>query len=70
MSRAKLLLQPQEQAIEEGRPYLRSGLYAANKWSNQTDLPEKIYVIYWPEDTTWDDNASAEVFRNRVTFMR
>jgi hypothetical protein len=31
---------------------------------------ERYYVIYWPEDTTWDDSAASSVCRNRVTFMR
>ena len=31
---------------------------------------ERYYVIYWPEDTTWDDSAASSVSRNRVTFMR
>lgn len=29
-----------------------------------------VYVIYWPEDATWDDAAAGGVTRNRVTFMR
>lgn len=28
------------------------------------------YVIFWPQDTTWDDDAISSVARNRVTFMR
>ena len=31
---------------------------------------EQAYVVYWPEDTTWDDCAASPVQRNRVTFMR
>ena len=31
---------------------------------------ERYYVIYWPEDTTWDDSAASSACRNRVTFMR
>ncbi|KAK7684549.1 hypothetical protein QCA50_012496 [Cerrena zonata] len=27
-------------------------------------------VIFWPEDTTWNDEAAPSVQRNRVTFMR
>ena len=33
-------------------------------------VDERYYVIYWPEDTTWDDSAASPVCRNRVTFMR
>jgi len=28
------------------------------------------YIIFWPEETTWDDNASGVVSRNRTTFMQ
>ncbi|KAK0489058.1 hypothetical protein IW261DRAFT_1602879 [Armillaria novae-zelandiae] len=46
-------------------PSLRSGLYALDSptW-------ERLFVIYWPEDTTWNDDAISAVKRNRVTFMR
>lgn len=29
-----------------------------------------MYVVYWPEETTWNDSASGSVKKNRVTFMR
>ena len=29
-----------------------------------------MFVIYWPEDTTWDDSAIGSVRKNRVTFIR
>jgi hypothetical protein len=29
-----------------------------------------LYLIFWPEDTTWDDDAPLSVVKNRVTFMR
>ncbi|KAG8915387.1 hypothetical protein FRC00_004955 [Tulasnella sp. 408] len=32
--------------------------------------PSSLYVIYWPEDETWDDDARTSVKKNRVTFMR
>ena len=44
---------------------LRSGLYLLGPHSNSI-----LYAIYWPEDTTWDDDAISSVQRNRVTFMR
>ena len=31
---------------------------------------EQMYVLYWPEDATWDDNAVSAVQCNRVVFMR
>ncbi len=34
-------------------------------------MPERqIFVIFWPEDSTWNDDAITTVDRNRVTFMR
>jgi len=48
-------------------PTLRSGLYIVRP---AFDNQELIYVIYWPEKDTWDDNADDSVRRNRVTFMR
>ncbi|KAJ7587977.1 hypothetical protein C8J56DRAFT_860684 [Mycena floridula] len=52
-------------------PKLRSGLYfiRVTKKSGD-DGPEQLYVVYWPEDTTWYDDAIDAVKRNRVTFMR
>ncbi|KAF9231472.1 hypothetical protein BU15DRAFT_68308 [Melanogaster broomeanus] len=49
-------------------PTLRSGLYVLRHLRRQGD--EELFVIYWPEDTTWNDSASSSVCRNRVTFMR
>ncbi|KAI0089042.1 hypothetical protein BDY19DRAFT_121663 [Irpex rosettiformis] len=43
-------------ASNEGETSLRSGMYLVNAPS--TDL---IYALYWPEETTWNDNASASV---------
>ncbi|KAG1889124.1 hypothetical protein F4604DRAFT_1673832 [Suillus subluteus] len=31
---------------------------------------QQLFLIYWPEDSTWDDSAPSSVRRNRVTFMR
>ena len=44
---------------------LRSGLYLMRGTAQ-----EITYAIYWPQDTTWDDDAISAVARNRVTFMR
>ncbi|KIM24930.1 hypothetical protein M408DRAFT_26540 [Serendipita vermifera MAFF 305830] len=30
----------------------------------------RIYIVFWPEDGTWDDGAISSVSRNRTTFMR
>jgi|SRR6266850_4136687 len=47
---------------------LRSGLYVVRSFLSTAE--EQAYVLYWPEDTTWDDQAVSSVQRNRVTFMR
>ncbi|KIO19089.1 hypothetical protein M407DRAFT_31267 [Tulasnella calospora MUT 4182] len=54
-------------------PYLRSGIYLlinAPPSHPQISSSTVIHVIYWPEDETWNDNASSSVQKNRVTFMR
>ncbi|KAF8340910.1 hypothetical protein F5887DRAFT_1062589 [Amanita rubescens] len=51
------------------RPALRSGLYIC-RVSEFVGAVEKMYVVYWPEESTWDDDASPPVRRNRVTFIR
>ncbi|KAH9008349.1 hypothetical protein EDB83DRAFT_2587383, partial [Lactarius deliciosus] len=52
-----------------GNPYLSLGLYIVR--ANATDLvDERHYIIYWPEDSTWNDSATSSARRNRVTFMR
>ncbi|KAJ7289087.1 hypothetical protein C8J57DRAFT_1459186 [Mycena rebaudengoi] len=50
-------------------PQLRSGLYILRTCS-ELPGPEQIFVLYWPEATTWNDDAISSVKRNRVTFMR
>jgi hypothetical protein len=49
-------------------PILRQGLYAVRSFISPAE--EQTYVLYWPEDTTWNDQAVSTVQRNRVTFMR
>ncbi|KAI9573409.1 hypothetical protein HD554DRAFT_2055827 [Boletus coccyginus] len=51
------------------KPALRSGLYICRVSASVGEV-ERMYVIYWPEESTWDDGASPPVRRNRVTFMR
>ena len=52
-----------------GTPSLRSGIYFVQPQSPSGDDP-RVFVVYWPEETTWDDDAVSSVKRNRVTFMR
>ncbi|TFY77300.1 hypothetical protein EWM64_g6712 [Hericium alpestre] len=56
------------QDIHISEPTLRSGLYILH--SQTSTVAEQAFVIYWPEETTWNDNAISTVRRNRVTFMR
>ena len=62
--RARLLLAPSD----AGRT-LSSGLYIL-KASAIQPTDERHYIIYWPEDSTWNDSAPPSVGRNRVLFMR
>ncbi|KAF7982845.1 hypothetical protein HWV62_25812 [Athelia sp. TMB] len=47
-------------------PTLRSGLYIVRPLAKG----EALYVVYWPEATTWNDSAVSATRRNHVTFMR
>ena len=62
---AKLLT---SQTANGPEPTLRSGLYVVRSFVSTDE--EQAYVLYWPEDTTWDDQAVSTVQRNRATFMR
>ncbi|KAG8949929.1 hypothetical protein FRC04_008232 [Tulasnella sp. 424] len=59
------------------RPSLRSGIYILSPTppddsssDDSSSDPLVRYVIYWPEETTWNDDATGSVRKNRVTFMR
>lgn len=52
----------------DSEPILRSGLYTTCSFKSTTEV--QTYVVYWPEDTTWNDTAASTVRRNRTTFMR
>jgi len=63
------LLTPQKRSTERGtEPTLRSGLFVVRSFVSTAE--EQAYVLYWPEDTTWDDQAIPTVQSNRVMFMR
>ncbi|KAI9444006.1 hypothetical protein H4582DRAFT_1807752, partial [Lactarius indigo] len=64
----KLLLPRNGLAAGSSDPVLRSGLYIVRSFLSTSE--EQAYVVYWPEDTTWDDRAASHIQRNRVTFMR
>ncbi|KAI0257878.1 hypothetical protein BC834DRAFT_391257 [Gloeopeniophorella convolvens] len=65
---ARKLLTPQSVYMSGAEPILRSGLYVVRSFTAEAE--EQVYVLYWPEDTTWDDHAVSTIQRNRVTFMR
>ncbi|KAK7025055.1 VWFA domain-containing protein [Favolaschia claudopus] len=48
---------------------LRSGLYVLHVVPEVAGF-NQVFVIYWPESTTWNDDAISSVRRNRITFMR
>jgi hypothetical protein len=52
------------------RQKLPTGLYFVPSGDRDDSGALRGYVLYWPEPTTWDDNAAPTVKRNRVTFMR
>jgi hypothetical protein len=66
--RARSLLEPTDGV--GSMPCLSSGLYIVRANAMMGASDERHYVIYWPEDSTWNDSASSSVRRNRVTFMR
>ncbi|KAG8690805.1 hypothetical protein FRC11_009018, partial [Ceratobasidium sp. 423] len=53
---------------------LRSGLYLTMSRDSMSQGSSKTgYIFYWPEESTWDDQAaslSGTIRRNRETFMR
>ncbi|KIM19859.1 hypothetical protein M408DRAFT_334238 [Serendipita vermifera MAFF 305830] len=61
------LLRSRDEASGISCPALRPGLYLVDPVDGDDDL---TYVIFWPEDGTWDDGAISSVSRNRTTFMR
>jgi hypothetical protein len=50
-------------------PHLRSGLYILRHENAEAER-DILYVIFWPQATTWNDDAESAVRQNRVTFMR
>lgn len=65
---AQELLVPPDGQAGSSEPVIRSGLYILRSFISTSE--EQAYVVYWPEDTTWEDHAASSVQRNRVTFMR
>ncbi|KAF8270132.1 hypothetical protein EI94DRAFT_1572312 [Lactarius quietus] len=63
----ELLVLDRDYTARGEEPILRSGLYIMRTFTSAAE--EQTYVLYWPEDTTWDDNAVSMAQRNRVTFM-
>ncbi|KAI6143615.1 hypothetical protein BKA82DRAFT_2416446 [Pisolithus tinctorius] len=59
-----------ESSTTEAHPTLRSGLYILRSSAAEPNRSDQMYVIYWPEQNTWNDSALSQVRRNRVAFMR
>ncbi|KAI6022085.1 hypothetical protein EDC04DRAFT_2606993 [Pisolithus marmoratus] len=55
-----------EPRATEAHLTLRSGLYILRTTTDEPKGSEKIYVIHWPEQNTWDDSAPSQVRRNRT----
>jgi hypothetical protein len=66
---AAALRASEDNPADPSAPHLRSGLYILRHVGNGFDQ-DLIYIIFWPQTSTWDDNAESAVRRNRVTFMR
>ncbi|KAH7105368.1 hypothetical protein BKA62DRAFT_689447 [Auriculariales sp. MPI-PUGE-AT-0066] len=67
---AALLNKPlSSQASLQSQPCLRSGLYILDADLGQVES-RRTYVIFWPEDSTWKNNAASSTKRNRIAFMR
>ena len=68
IDRAEKLLRANDDFSGTSTPTLRSGLYIVRSFNTNND--EQLFVLYWPQETTWDDSAVLSVRRNRVTFIR
>jgi hypothetical protein len=68
MGRSKKLLAVTDEYSGASMPTLRSGLYIVRSFNAKKD--GELFVLYWPQETTWDDTATSSVQRNRVTFIR
>jgi hypothetical protein len=55
---------------EQHTTSLKSGLYALTQPNKGPNTDISLYIIFWPENTSWDDDASPSVVKNRLTFMR
>jgi len=49
---------------------LKGGLYALIPPNQESKSDITLCMIFWPEDTTWDDDSPLSVAKNRVTFMQ
>jgi hypothetical protein len=69
--RSRRLLPQNENTLAAGTT-LPSGIYLAcpKSMKSRKAKEERIYVLYWPEEMTWNDCAIMSVRRNRVTFIR
>ena len=68
VDRTQKLLRAKDDLSGRSTPTLRSGLYIVRAFNANND--EQLFVLYWPQETTWDDSAVPSVRRTRVTFIR
>ncbi|KAF8341371.1 uncharacterized protein EI90DRAFT_1729010 [Cantharellus anzutake] len=75
---AKELLMPLPLNGVPPGPYLRTGIYLILDGLTQqrehsmdldAGLVQPAFLLYWPEENTWDDDAVGDITRNRTTFM-
>ncbi|KAF8317563.1 hypothetical protein DL93DRAFT_2095570 [Clavulina sp. PMI_390] len=69
MNREHLLLASAD-GIKRPQPSLQTGIYFLLDLDQPDSKRRKGHVIYWPEHTTWDDNAPQTIKHSRVIFMR
>ncbi|CAG8580452.1 9136_t:CDS:10, partial [Acaulospora colombiana] len=64
---ASLLCEPRDESSGITRPVLSTGIYLLDGRHIKDDLS---FIIFWPEDDIWDDEAELEASDNRTIFMR
>ena len=67
--RAHLFLALTDVTGTHPNPTLSSGLYIVRACTTDP-VDERHYVIYWPEESTWNNSGTSSARNNRVAFMR
>ncbi|KAF8335492.1 uncharacterized protein EI90DRAFT_2913057 [Cantharellus anzutake] len=75
---ARDLLTPLPASGVPSGPHLGTGIYLILDDHTQrkegsmgldTGFMQPAFLLYWPEENTWNDNATGDICRNRATFM-